>query len=56
MSRFLRLSALGLLLAALIAPFFASIASAHGHTMVGDYELIIGFHNEPAYQGHEPRA
>lgn len=25
-------------------------ASAHGHTMVGDYQLVIGFHNEPAYQ------
>jgi hypothetical protein len=24
---------------------------AHGHTEVGDYELVIGFHNEPAYQG-----
>lgn len=28
-------------------------ASAHGHTMVGDYQLVIGFHNEPAYQ-NEP--
>ena len=27
------------------------IAFAHGHTMVGDYELVIGFHNEPAIQG-----
>ena len=27
-----------------------SVASAHGHTEVGDYELVIGFHNEPAYQ------
>ena len=26
-------------------------AQAHGHTTVGDYELVIGFHNEPAYQG-----
>jgi hypothetical protein len=26
-------------------------AAAHGHTEVGDYELVIGFHNEPAYQG-----
>jgi hypothetical protein len=24
---------------------------AHGQTEVGDYELVIGFHNEPAYQG-----
>jgi hypothetical protein len=26
-------------------------AFAHGATHVGDYELEIGFHNEPAYQG-----
>jgi hypothetical protein len=26
-------------------------ALAHGHTEVGEYELVIGFHNEPAYQG-----
>jgi hypothetical protein len=26
-------------------------ALAHGQTEVGDYELEIGFHNEPAYQG-----
>jgi hypothetical protein len=26
-------------------------AAAHGHTEVGNYELVIGFHNEPAYQG-----
>lgn len=25
-------------------------ALAHGHTIVGDYELVIGFHGEPAYQ------
>jgi len=24
---------------------------AHGHVEVGDYELVIGFQNEPAYQG-----
>jgi hypothetical protein len=28
-----------------------TVAWAHGHTQVGDYELVIGFHNEPAYQG-----
>jgi hypothetical protein len=28
-----------------------SPAFAHGHTQVGDYELVIGFRNEPAYQG-----
>jgi hypothetical protein len=43
--------ALALLLAALLIPFTASIALAHGHTTVGDYELVIGFRNEPAYQG-----
>jgi hypothetical protein len=42
---------LALLTVALLIPFTASIASAHGHTRVGDYTLIIGFHNEPAYQG-----
>ena len=26
-------------------------AFAHGHTEVGDYELVIGFSNEPAFQG-----
>ncbi len=26
-------------------------AFAHGRTEVGPYQLIIGFHNEPAYQG-----
>jgi hypothetical protein len=26
-------------------------ALAHGQTQVADYELEIGFHNEPAYQG-----
>jgi len=24
---------------------------AHGRTEAGDYQLVIGFHNEPAYQG-----
>jgi hypothetical protein len=28
-----------------------SAALAHGQIEVGDYELEIGFHNEPAYQG-----
>jgi hypothetical protein len=50
MNRFLRRLALALLTAALLIPFSLSIASAHGHTEVGDYELVIGFHNEPAYQ------
>lgn len=26
-------------------------AAAHGHVEVGKYELVIGFHVEPAYQG-----
>jgi hypothetical protein len=51
MNRFVRHLVLGSLLAALFIPFAASVASAHGHTTVGDYTLIIGFHNEPAYQG-----
>jgi hypothetical protein len=50
MNRALRRLALALLTAALLIPFTASIASAHGHTTVGDYTLVIGFHNEPAYQ------
>ena len=49
MSPVLRRMALALL-AALLIPFTASVASAHGHTEVGDYTLVIGFHNEPAYQ------
>jgi hypothetical protein len=51
MFRISRRIALALVLAALIAPFTTSVAMAHGHTTVGDYELVIGFHNEPAYQG-----
>lgn len=44
---------LAVLLASALLPFAlsANVASAHGHTTVGDYELVIGFHNEPAYQG-----
>lgn len=40
-----------LLLVLIFSAMTASVASAHGHTEVGDYELVIGFHNEPAYQG-----
>lgn len=40
-----------LLLILVFSAVTASIASAHGHTEVGDYELVIGFHNEPAYEG-----
>ncbi len=50
MPRVFRRMALALLLGALLIPFTASVASAHGHTTVGDYTLVIGFHNEPAYQ------
>ena len=50
MNRFFRRLALALLIAALLIPLTVSIASAHGHTTVGDYELVIGFQNEPAYQ------
>jgi hypothetical protein len=29
----------------------SSPALAHGHIEVGNYEIVIGFHNEPAIQG-----
>jgi hypothetical protein len=35
--------------------FIHQPAAAHGHIQVGDYDLVIGFHNEPAIQG-EPNA
>jgi hypothetical protein len=38
-------------LACLLAFVFPFTVFAHGRTEVGDYELVIGFHNEPAYQG-----
>src|SRR5215207_1705274 len=50
MNRVFRRIALALVLAALIIPFTTSVALAHGNTTVGDYTLVIGFHNEPAYQ------
>jgi hypothetical protein len=50
MNRFFRLPA-ALLVAALLILLTAPLALAHGRTEVGDYELVIGFHNEPAYQG-----
>lgn len=50
MSHLLRRLALALLLAALLLPFGVSAALAHGHMTVGDYTLIIGFHDEPAFQ------
>ena len=41
----------GLLVLVLLAAGVPKTVFAHGHTMVGDYELVIGFHNEPAIQG-----
>jgi hypothetical protein len=46
----LRRLALAFLLAALLLPLSASVALAHGRTTVGDYTLIIGFREEPAFQ------
>jgi hypothetical protein len=37
-------------LALILTLLFTLTVSAHGVTQVGDYELVIGFHNEPAYQ------
>lgn len=51
MKRMSRMAAFVLLVVVSLVPFNASVASAHGHTEVGDYEIVIGFHNEPAYQG-----
>jgi hypothetical protein len=39
------------ILALFIAFLVPFTVFAHGTTQVGDYELVIGFHNEPAYQG-----
>jgi hypothetical protein len=55
MIRNIRRLALTLLFAALLIPVGSAVALAHGSTTVGDYTLIIGFHNEPAYRG-EPNA
>ncbi len=45
------LSLIGVVLAMVLAFGLSSIAFAHGSTQVGDYDLEIGFHNEPVYQG-----
>ncbi len=45
------LSLIGVILAMVLAFGLSSIAFAHGSTQVGDYDLEIGFHNEPVYQG-----
>jgi hypothetical protein len=50
MKHLLRLVALSVLFLAFLAPQFANVALAHGHVEVGDYEIVIGFHNEPAFQ------
>ena len=51
MSRTMRLFTAASLLAMFALFFSAAPALAHGHTEVGDYELVIGFRSEPAYQG-----
>lgn len=51
MKRGIATLALSLLLLVLFSPLAAPSALAHGHITVGDYELVIGFKNEPAYQG-----
>lgn len=38
-------------LALFVAMLVTITARAHGSTQAGDYLLVIGFHNEPAYQG-----
>jgi hypothetical protein len=42
---------LGILMTLAVICLAPTRGLAHGHTEVGDYELVIGFHNEPAYQG-----
>jgi hypothetical protein len=46
----LRASAAALLVLSALCLTYAP-ALAHGHVEVGDYEITIGFYNEPAYQG-----
>jgi len=53
MTRMIRRCLLALLLAALLMGFSSTAALAHGKTTVGDYTLLIGFRDEPAYQ-NEP--
>ena len=48
MARILRSA---VLLAGICSLVLTTRVLAHGGTQVGDYELVIGFHNEPAYQG-----
>lgn len=49
MKRLMRLLGVSLLLMGLSVSLMTSVALAHGQTTVGDYDIEIGFHNEPAY-------
>ena len=57
MSRFIRAgrrAGLAALLALLLLPSVVpTVASAHEHRHVGDYELTVGFAVEPAYEGQK---
>jgi hypothetical protein len=46
-----RVLVMGLALVTLFLAFPGGSAQAHGHIDVGDYQLTIGFLNEPAYAG-----
>ena len=46
---------LSVVLAMLMVMSISSLAQAHGKTTVGNYDIEIGFHNEPAYVG-EPNS
>ncbi len=50
-SRLVPLATLSMLIALGAFVPLGGIASAHGGIEVGDYELVIGFRNEPAYAG-----
>ncbi|HYF64169.1 MAG TPA: hypothetical protein VD886_15215 [Herpetosiphonaceae bacterium] len=50
MHTFRRLFVLAVVLLSL-APAFVPGAAAHGRTEVGDYQFVIGFKTEPAFQG-----
>ncbi len=47
MTRTSRLLVVSLLLVSVVLRFSARVASAHGRTSIGKYELVIGFKNEP---------
>ena len=50
MSRITRFFVLFAVLAAVVVP---GIASAHEHREVGEYEFVVGFANEPAYENEQ---